>query len=61
MRAQFLPFHVPEIGEETVGTSVHCSPLHLHPYYRNAFTDRPKDFPNASTVYECIVSPADLP
>jgi dTDP-4-amino-4,6-dideoxygalactose transaminase len=56
MRVQFLPFHVPEIGEENVGTSVHFIPLHLHPYYRDAFTYCPKDFPNASTVYERIVS-----
>jgi dTDP-4-amino-4,6-dideoxygalactose transaminase len=28
----------------------------LHPYYRDAFTHRPKDFPTASTVYERIVS-----
>jgi dTDP-4-amino-4,6-dideoxygalactose transaminase len=41
---------------ENVGTSVHFIPLHLHPYYRDAFKYHPKDFPNASTVYERIVS-----
>jgi perosamine synthetase len=41
---------------ENIGTSVHFIPLHLHPYYHDAFKYRPKDFPNASTVYERIVS-----
>jgi dTDP-4-amino-4,6-dideoxygalactose transaminase len=56
MRAQSLPFHVPEIGDENVGTNVPFIPLHLHPFYRDAFTYRPRDFPNVSTVYERLVS-----
>jgi dTDP-4-amino-4,6-dideoxygalactose transaminase len=39
-----------------VGTSVHFIPLHLHPFYRDAFGYRPDDFPNASAAYERIIS-----
>ncbi|MGH7775232.1 MAG: DegT/DnrJ/EryC1/StrS family aminotransferase, partial [Candidatus Binatia bacterium] len=41
---------------ERIGTSVHFIPLHLHPYYRNTFGYKPQDFPNASAVFEGIVS-----
>lgn len=39
-----------------VGTSVHFIPLHLHPFYRDAFGYRPADYPNASAVFERILS-----
>jgi dTDP-4-amino-4,6-dideoxygalactose transaminase len=39
-----------------IGTSVHFIPLHLHPYYRDTFGYRPEDFPNASAVFERIIS-----
>jgi len=39
-----------------IGTSVHFIPLHLHPYYRNAFGYELKDFPIASAVFDRIVS-----
>ena len=41
---------------EGIGTSVHFIPLHLHPYYRDAFGYGPADFPHASFVFERIVS-----
>jgi dTDP-4-amino-4,6-dideoxygalactose transaminase len=44
------------LREREVGTSVHFIPLHLHPYYRDAFGYRPADFPIASAVFERIVS-----
>ncbi len=44
------------LKKENIGTSVHFIPLHLHPYYRDTFAYRPEDFPNASAVYERIVS-----
>lgn len=41
---------------ENIGTSVHFIPLHLHPYYRDAFGYRPENFPNASAVFDRIIS-----
>jgi dTDP-4-amino-4,6-dideoxygalactose transaminase len=42
-------------GKE-IGTSVHFIPLHLHPYYRDKFGYKPEDFPNASAVFDRIIS-----
>jgi perosamine synthetase len=44
------------LKEEGIGTSVHFIPLHLHPYYRETFGYGPTDFPQASFVFERIVS-----
>jgi dTDP-4-amino-4,6-dideoxygalactose transaminase len=44
------------LKEKGIGTSVHFIPLHLHPYYRDTFGYEPQDFPNASSVFERIVS-----
>jgi perosamine synthetase len=44
------------LKQENIGTSVHFIPLHLHPYYRDTFKYRPEDFPNASAVFERIIS-----
>jgi dTDP-4-amino-4,6-dideoxygalactose transaminase len=44
------------LREKGIGTSVHFIPLHLHPYYRDKFGYKPGDFPNASAVFERIVS-----
>jgi perosamine synthetase len=44
------------LKEEGIGTSVHFIPLHLHPYYRDAFGYRPEDFPNAGALFDRIVS-----
>jgi dTDP-4-amino-4,6-dideoxygalactose transaminase len=47
---------IERLKKEGVGTSVHFIPLHLHPYYRDRFGYKPSDFPNASAVFERIVS-----
>jgi perosamine synthetase len=39
-----------------IGISVHFIPLHLHPYYRETFGYERGDFPNASAVYDRIIS-----
>jgi dTDP-4-amino-4,6-dideoxygalactose transaminase len=44
------------LREQAIGTSVHFIPLHLHPYYRDRFGYKPEDFPNASAVFDRIVS-----
>ena len=44
------------LKSQRIGTSVHFIPLHLHPFYRDAFGYRPADFPNASAAFEGIVS-----
>jgi perosamine synthetase len=44
------------LKSHNIGTSVHFIPLHLHPFYRDAFGYRPADFPRASCVFERIVS-----
>jgi dTDP-4-amino-4,6-dideoxygalactose transaminase len=44
------------LREKNIGTSVHFTPLHLHPFYRRNFGYRPGDFTNASSVYERIIS-----
>jgi perosamine synthetase len=44
------------LREKEIGTSVHFIPLHLHPYYRKRFGYKPADFPNATAVFERIVS-----
>jgi dTDP-4-amino-4,6-dideoxygalactose transaminase len=47
---------VERLRQENIGTSVHFIPLHLHPYYRDTFGFRPEDFPQASAVFERIIS-----
>ena len=44
------------LREKEIGTSVHFIPLHLHPYYRDTFGYKPEDFPNASAVFDRIIS-----
>jgi dTDP-4-amino-4,6-dideoxygalactose transaminase len=39
-----------------VGNNVHYLPLHMHPYYRDAFGYRPEDFPSARAAYDRILS-----
>jgi dTDP-4-amino-4,6-dideoxygalactose transaminase len=41
---------------ENIGASVHFIPLHLHPFYRDTFGYQPADFPQATAVFERIVS-----
>jgi dTDP-4-amino-4,6-dideoxygalactose transaminase len=44
------------LKQENIGTSVHFIPLHLHPFYRDTFGYQPADFPQASAVFERIIS-----
>ena len=44
------------LREKEIGTSVHFIPLHFHPYYRDTFGYKPEDFPNASAVFDRIIS-----
>ena len=47
---------IKELNQAGIGTSVHYTPLHMHPYYRETFGYRPEDLPVASSVYERIIS-----
>jgi perosamine synthetase len=51
-RAQFME----ALREQEIATSVHWRPLHLHPYYQEAFGWRPEDLPAASEVWPRLVS-----
>lgn len=51
-RAQFIE----ELRERGIGTSVHFIPIHLHPYYREALSLRPGDFPVTEAIYEGLIS-----
>ena len=44
------------LSEHNIGTSVHFIPLHLHPFYKNTYGYRPTDFPQATAVFEGIIS-----
>lgn len=39
-----------------IGVSVHFIPLHLHPYYRDRYSYRPEDYPNAFAAFQRILS-----
>ena len=45
-----------QLNEAGIGTSVHYTPLHLHPLYGERFGYQPDDFPNAKAVFEQIIS-----
>lgn len=47
---------IQELNQAGVGTSVHYTPLHMHPYYRVSFGYSPDDLPVARRVYERIIS-----
>jgi perosamine synthetase len=44
------------LRQRRIGTSVHFIPLHLHPFYRDAYGYQPAQLPTASAQYERIVS-----
>ena len=44
------------MAEAEVGTSVHFIPLHLHPYWRDAYHLEPEDFPVATAEFQRSVS-----
>ncbi|MEJ5169882.1 MAG: DegT/DnrJ/EryC1/StrS family aminotransferase [Fimbriimonadales bacterium] len=43
-------------SEMGIGCSVHFIPLHLHPYWRDAYGLKPEDFPNATEAFRGAVS-----
>lgn len=47
---------IDELKRAQVGCSVHWRPLHLHPYYRETFGWRQKDFPVASALWKRLIS-----
>lgn len=47
---------IQEMNGTGIGTSVHYTPLHMHPYYRKTFGYQPDDLPVAKSVYERIIS-----
>lgn len=51
-RNQFIE----KLNAAGVGTSVHYTPLHLHPYYRDVWGYRPEDLPVARDAYQKIIS-----
>ncbi len=51
-RAQFIE----ALQANNIGASVHFIPVHLHPYYRQAFGFKRGDFPRTEQIYDRIVS-----
>ncbi len=51
-RSEFID----RLKESGIGTSVHYTPLHMHPYYRDKFGYRPDDLPAMAAVYPQIVT-----
>lgn len=51
-RNQFID----ELKAREIGTSVHYTPLHLHPYYRDHFGYQPGQLPVAESAYQRIIS-----
>lgn len=47
---------VDRLMKNNIGSGVHFSPIHLHPYYRNTYGYKKGDFPNAEFVGERILS-----
>ncbi len=47
---------IEKLRERGIGTSVHFIPLHMHPYYRNAYGYLAEDFPVASKQYQRYIS-----
>jgi dTDP-4-amino-4,6-dideoxygalactose transaminase len=45
-----------KLGEAGVGASVHFIPIHLHPFFRDTFGWKRRDFPNAEESYERAIS-----
>jgi perosamine synthetase len=47
---------IEQLRAKRIGTSVHYMPLHMHPYYRDAFGFQPRDLPIAAEAYGEIIS-----
>lgn len=44
------------LRDMNIGASVHFIPLHIQPYYREAYGYRPDDFPRAYNAFQHIIS-----
>lgn len=51
-RSQFIR----ELKQAGIGTNVHFIPLHLHPFYQQAYGYRRGDFPHAEDAYQRAMS-----
>lgn len=47
---------IEELKKRNIGSSVHFIPLHMHPYYRDAYGYRPEDYPVAYQEYSREIS-----
>ncbi|HBB35159.1 MAG TPA: UDP-4-amino-4,6-dideoxy-N-acetyl-beta-L-altrosamine transaminase [Cyanobacteria bacterium UBA8803] len=47
---------IEQMAARGIGCSVHFIPLHLHPYWRDTYYLKPRDFPCALSAYERAVS-----
>lgn len=47
---------IEELRGRGIGTSVHFIPLHIHPYYRDAYGYKPEDYPIAYETYKRLIS-----
>jgi len=47
---------ISELNDRNIGSSVHFIPLHLHPYWKEAYGLKESDFPTASAIYKQIIS-----
>lgn len=51
-RAQFIEL----LKKQGIITSVHYTPLHMHPYYRDKFGYKPSDLPVMASIYPTILT-----
>ncbi len=47
---------IQELTAAQVGVSVHYLPLHMHPWYRDAYGYKPEDFPVAAGLFNEIIT-----
>jgi perosamine synthetase len=47
---------IEELRVRNIGTGVHFTPLHLHPYWQKTYHLKPGDFPGAMAAYKQIIS-----
>jgi len=45
-----------DLNRQKIGTGVHYTPVHLHPYYRNTFGYKEGDYPNSERIGEGTMS-----
>lgn len=47
---------IDQLRKANIGVSVHWTPLHMHPYYRQTYGYQPEDFPVAYAQYQRMFS-----